>query len=396
MLFPVLAHGQSKQYDMSFVPDLWYNQVDGMRLGIRLSGEMEDTYKDGPHRLDAGLWLGTKLPERPVSYYISFTEPLKGLSSFGSEANIELKSSIRTGYSMHEFSFNKRWQPGFNELKYRELSLSFSQEKLIDNAYRPYPQLWQNSWKSLVGLNVALSDVNGLGRFLLNSTLTQNVHSKEGFTTGDMEIKQNIPLGSGFKLKIRGYAGYSSEDTAPEYLFGTSYRQPIEWLQNGIMRAKGTLPQSLLNDGVFQLAGGANLRGYAQQDFEALAQGSTFQYTMVTSANVEVVFPNPVNKLLNNSLAGDFVELNSYLFGDIGRLSRDNYPNTSGISTDVRDVKADAGIGLQFSLNIPDYLGKDRGFAIRYEVPLWISDPETGEKSFGFRNLIGIGAVISL
>jgi hypothetical protein len=55
-----------------------------------------------------------------------------------------------------------------------------------------------------------------------------------------------------------------------------------------------------------------------------------------------------------------------------------------------------AGIGLQFSLNIPDFLGKPRGFAIRYEVPFWISEPDAGDSNFEFSSLLGFGAVISL
>jgi hypothetical protein len=86
------------------------------------------------------------------------------------------------------------------------------------------------------------------------------------------------------------------------------------------------------------------------------------------------------------------------LFGDVGRFDNKHYITRHPVPNfDIVDqVKSDLGIGLQFSLNIPDYLGKDRGFALRYEIPFWLSDPSLGEKSFKFRNLIGIGAIISL
>jgi len=45
-------------------------------------------------------------------------------------------------------------------------------------------------------------------------------------------------------------------------------------------------------------------------------------------------------------------------------------------------------------LNIPDYLGKPRGFVLRYDIPFWLSDPDSGD-SFKFRSLIGFGAVLS-
>jgi hypothetical protein len=153
-----------------------------------------------------------------------------------------------------------------------------------------------------------------------------------------------------------------------------------------------------LNDGIFHIAGGANLRGYTSINFKNLAAGQTYQYNFVTALNSEFEFPNPVNGLLKDKIYGDFVHLRTYFFGDIGFFKDDNFPERGPSETLYRSVnrtRSDAGIGIQFSMNIPDWLGKDRGLAIRYEVPLWLSHP-SGEKSFKFRNLVGIGAVISL
>ncbi len=47
------------------------------------------------------------------------------------------------------------------------------------------------------------------------------------------------------------------------------------------------------------------------------------------------------------------------------------------------------------SINIPDYLGKNRGLMLRYDLPLWLSHPGN-EANFKFRNVIGLGAVINL
>lgn len=142
--------------------------------------------------------------------------------------------------------------------------------------------------------------------------------------------------------------------------------------------------------------GGANLRGYTFQDFESLSTTNRpLNFDRVASLNAEFVFPNPINELLVGSIVEDFVSFRSYLFGDIGQFYRDNYLQTPDIQSDVLQANSDAGIGFQFSINIPNYLGMDRGFALRYEIPFWLSHPENDDK-FKFRNLIGIGAVISL
>lgn len=396
MVIPGALSAQSDNYTLSFAPDAWYNDVDGIRVGVRVLGEMEGTFQDGPHRLEAGVWLGTAFPDLPVSYYASFTEPIPAISTFGNEGNIRAQSSIRTGYSRHKLSLNKRWQNGFDEFDYQELSLSFSQEKLVDIDYRPYPQLWQGEWKSLLGVEYQLNQNFDIGNFNLSASLKQNVSDFERFRVMMAEVKQEISLGDHFEFRIRGFSGYTDSDNAPEYLFGISYRQPVGWLDNGVSRAKGTLPESFLDDGLFHISGHTNLRGYTFTEFNDLVQGDVIQYNFVNTINAEFEFPNFVNTALDGSIIGDFMQLRSYLFADAGNFFRADYELTPGLISDLNEQRADAGIGLQFSINIPDYLGKDRGFAIRYEIPFWLSHPDGSESRFKFRNLIGIGAVISL
>src|SRR5690625_1384559 len=73
---PAVAQNNSdggQSYDLKFAPDIWFNSTDGIRVGVRMRGKEPGTLKRGPHRLDAGLWLGTFIPKYPVSYYVSFT-----------------------------------------------------------------------------------------------------------------------------------------------------------------------------------------------------------------------------------------------------------------------------------------------------------------------------------
>ncbi len=386
---------QSDSYELNFAPDAWYNSVDGVRLGIRMAGNMEGEFRSGPHRMEAGVWLGTALPEDPVSYYFSFTEPIPSITSFANEGNVQLISTVRTGYSYHQISFNKRWQPGFDELKFKELSLGFSQERMIDLVYRPYPQLWQNDWKSMVNLDLWISEKWEKQKFDLQLTLLQNVNEASNyFTVGTLEVTEQIFFNDLFKLRLRGFGGYVTDNGAPEYLFGYSFGLPMEWLNSGISRAKGTLKETWLSDGLISFASGPNLRGYTRHDFEILSAGGTPQYNSIASINTEFEFPNFINKKLDGTIVGDFIELRSYLFGDVGRTFDKEETITLPMGENPIWI-ADAGVGLQFSINIPDYLGKDRGVAIRYEIPLWLSEPMGTEKHFKFRNLIGIGAVIS-
>lgn len=384
------AQQTEESYEFSFAPDLWYNAVDGIRAGVRLRGEVPGTFRSGPHRLDAGLWLGTFFPDHPVSYYVSFTEPIPAISGFNSEGNVRFQSSIRTGYHNHSISFNKRWQPGFNEMNYRELSISMRGEKRFVGEYILYPQIWQDEWLYLAGINLNISNSNPLGRYHLTSTTSINLFGPaDPFINTKLDLQQTTPLGNDFILRTRIFAGLSSDNTAPEYLFTHSFKPYSEWDELGVTRAKGTIPSPWMRQGIIQVEGGANLRGYTNQDIEVLNNEGAPLFTSMGAVNVEFEYPNPVDRALDSVPFAGLFNLRSYLFFDSG--------TSLGITPYEEDsALADAGPGFMLSLNIPDYLGKSRGFAIRYEIPLWLSHPGQGEPEFKFRSLIGIGAVISL
>lgn len=413
LFFPVIGVAQSNSYDLNIYPDLWYNSVDGVRIGGFVLGEMEGEFKSGPHRLDAGLWLGTNFPDQPVSYYVSFTEPLNRDALPGNELNVQFESSIRTGYSQHGISLNKRWQPGFNELVFREISVSLNQEKVIDNAYQLIP-FEETNWKTLLGLDITTNGFTPMGELKANLSLKQNVGSRN-FSIGEGELTHLSNLGKGFELNLRLYGALTNSGTPSEYKNSLANRSQISRLENGLMRAKGTIPDSFFENGVVQLAGGFNMRGYnntvgyyqGYYSYSGYPEDHKVSYAgnidKGASLNAEFVFPNYINSLLNRSIIGNFVHLNSYLFYDVGTFNAFVYQADMVLNVDK--MFADAGLGFEFSVNIPDWLGKDRGFAIRYDMPFWVSDPnglmpigpaDSNLSQFEFRGILGIGAVISL
>lgn len=392
--FALPAEAQHKDkhasYEILPAPDLWYNDVDGIRVGARLIGQVPGTFEDGPHRLDLGVWLATWFPDYPVSYYVTFTEPIPSISDFGSEGNIKLLSSIRTGFHQHGLSFNKRWQTGFEEKNYKEFSLGFNIEKRFEDEYALYPQLWQDNWLYLLKANFMLSDEDGLGRYIARTSNAVNVGGHfDSFINSRVSFMQYIPLSEYFQFRARVFMGASSNKTAPEYLFGHSFKSARGWMNKGLTRAKGTIPVPWMEEGIIQVAGGANLRGYVKQDFENMNYGLAPVYTSMGSLNLEFDYPNPLDRAIQKvPVIGGIAKLRSYLFMDTG--------TSLGISDYEEDrVLSDAGLGFMFSLNIPDYLGKPRGIVLRYDIPLWLSHPGGSDK-FKYRNVIGIGAVIAL
>ncbi|WP_138429672.1 hypothetical protein [Fodinibius saliphilus] len=386
---PQKSKAQSS-YELLPAPDLWYNSIDGIRIGGRLRGQQAGSFGDGPHRLNLGFWVGTKLPENPVSYYISFTEPIRAISDFGSEANIQVASQFRTGLQRHGLTFNKRWQNGFNEDNYKELSAGFRAEHRFDTDYLLYPQLWQTDWLYLTTIDFVMTADNSLGRYIISIGADANLGGNiDSFLRGEASFEQKVHLSSSFTLFSKLYSGFASEATTPEYLFMPGLKTAVGWMDKGLTRARGTIPPSWLESGNIQVTGAGNLRGYLQQNIDQLNRGSAPLLTSFSTLNLELDYPNPLDKAIDNiSIVGNFLDLRSYAFFDVG---------TSLGFTDFEEDRllSDAGLGFMFTLNIPDYLGKPRGLMIRYDIPLWLSNPGIG-KSFKFRSVVGIGAVISL
>lgn len=395
---PTPLHAQqSSSYDLSFAPDLWYNSVDGIRVGIRMRGKVPGTFHQGPHRLDAGLWLATFFPDFPVSYYVQYTEPIPAISSFNSEGNIQIRSSIRTGYHWHQISLNKRWQPGFKAKNYYHLSVYMSARRRFDDSYRLYPKIWQNEWLWIAGTSFSIHNKNMLGRYNIRVEALANVAgSYPSFTVGRLTIEQLVPLGDYFSLRGRLFVGVSSENTAPEYRFTHSFSPYVNWMNDGKTRAKGTIPEAWMTGGLIHVSGGANLRGYTNYDIENLNEpGAARLYTSAVAFNFELDYPNPVDEALEKlPVVGGLLDFRTYLFFDTGIFINSN--EWLGDTQPEGRWIADAGPGFALSLKIPDYLGKVRGFVLRYEMPLWLSHPQPGVDNFALRHVIGIGAVISL
>jgi len=380
------ATAQGK-YQMSFAPDLWYNSIDGARLGLRVRGQMAGTFSDGPHRLDAGLWLGSKLPKDPVSYYVSLTEPITALSDFGSEASIEGFSSIRDGYHMHGLTAAKRWQRGFNESEFSTLRLKTNYTQRYDVRYALLPNLWQN--RPVYAATTAFQTRRDYGHL---GTMAHSIHLSVGayghddiqsFAQLEVEHLSRKQLGTKFAFAHRVFMGLSSNDTPIERRYRMSSGKAIDEVESGITRSRGMLPQAGIDEGWIHTADGPNLRGYGRIEMGRLLAGRPAVVKNVGSLNMELDYPNPVSWLLSRiPVLGGVLNSRMYVFSDHGMANN--------------SVKSNAGAGISVGLNIPDYLGRSRSLALRYDVPAWLSKPQANGENWKYRSVFGIWSVINL
>ena len=378
-----------KPYELRFAPDLWYNDVDGIRVGIRMRGQVPGTFDDGPHRLDTGLWLGTWLPSTPVSYFIRYTNPIASISGFNSEGSYSLLSSIRTGFHRHGAGFDKRWQPGFNEDEFTQFAAFGGVYSHFDSEYLVFPALWQDAWTPYLSLTAERQQLTNAGFLYYRAASVSGLTGADTFFTGlQAEVRKSVELGSRLNLRLRASGGVLSGDAPPEQRYLASQAAPFHWMNSGFFRAKGTIPVPWMESGAFQLTGnGANLRGYARRDAKHARNGTPVFYNAYTAFNAEIDYPNPIDLLFEQiPILGDFLRLRSYLFTDL--LSG------SIFDEDRTENLADAGAGFALSLNIPDQLGRPRGFILRFDLPVWLSEPEEDQNPFKLRGVVSFGAVI--
>ncbi len=396
----------AESYELRVAPDLWFNAVDGVQVGVRFRGEDPRTFLDGPHRLNGGFSIGTRFPDVPVSYDLSYVHPIDAISRRNSEGAFSLFSSVRAGLHHHETGFRKRWQPGFDEFVSLDLHVMGGFYRRFDNDYLLYESLWQDDPVYYLRTRIRKRDRNALGRWTLSLSAISGVPGGSGSDYVDfqgqpadrpealgmeglfgqihLQALQQIEISSRFYVRSRLFAGTSSNALPGEHRYLASDAAAFDRIDSRLTRARGTVPQGWMESGWVHIPGGPGLRGFTFQTTEQLEQGLTAWIQHALAFNLDVYYPNPLNALLSGiPYMGDLLRLESYLFSDAGFLNE---------QSEWQDLKFNAGAGFMLSLNIPDYLGQDRGFFIRYDLPLWLSDA-SGEENFKIRHILGLGSV---
>jgi hypothetical protein len=383
----LLAQGK---YQFSPGPDLWYNSIDGIRIGVRLRGQMAGSLGDGPHRLDTGVWVGSKWPDKPISYYASLTEPIPSWSSFGSEASLEGFSSVREGFYSHGITFRKRWQNGFNEKEHIRIQAIAETNKRYDLRYVELEDLWDTDalylFEPLFEVNREYDLLGPLSHGLTATIAGQGAVNKAPFSQIEFEQQGKIPIYNDFKLGHRIFFGASSSNVPVQYQYRLSMGRAIEDVTIGFSRSRGTLPSSGFERGWLHIPDGPNLRGYGPSEMQEAINETPLTYRSSAAINLELDFPNPVSWMIDETpVLGGIVNSRMYLFKDIGQ----------GWGEKTSNVKMNLGVGLSLGLNLPESLGKNKVLTIRYDVPFWLSDPAFDEPNYKFRSKFGFSNVIS-
>lgn len=378
---------ESERYEVSLLPDLWYNTVDGVSVGARLQGGAPGDLLEGPFRTLLAFRLATRWPDVPVSYRLRIQHPVIARHDPMNEGIVELSSRFQAGFQAHGLGLQKRWQTGGEVSDAVIAAARVRYYDRFDAQYLAYPQLWQS--QQVVSLHGELQarGHNPLGRYRAGYRHTVGLPvERDGFHQGVLTAAQHLKGKSLFSLRTRGFLSYSAGNLPAEKAFLRSLPSPLQWQDSRWLRARGPVPTAMMDRGGMHLAGGPGLRGFLAADAARLAMGEAQLYRAFAAVNTELDVPNPLGRYLDRrAIVGDVLAFRSYVFADAG------VPLGPGDPQPGR-IMADAGAGVMLSFDIPDFRGRERGFHIRYEVPFLVH--QGGSSSFAFRHHAGVGAQI--
>lgn len=349
-------------YVLTWKPSVWYNDIDGARVGVKFKGRYLDA-----RNLEAGAWYGVK--SQTLDGSLRFSNKLGSqtryhLTAAKLEGRYHADVSVTTAFSKMLFT-PPQWnfRLGFNyfELPFDKVKYAATNIEVKGDIYAL--SNWTPGKVNRVYLNF---NVNPRGMAWRSFVRGQIAHANESFgsdatyTRLEGELRFWIPVANNDGVYLRGFAGafLREEDDKPLQdlfsAFGASTREQFEQFY---VRSRGALPTELH----YHAPGGGNLRGYYDQP-------DLFGKRLF-AGNVELrkALTVPVlGKLLRPILGRSTFSA----FFDYGRI-------TSPFSEAAKDL-ADAGVGVVFQRNVPDHwysfiLGTN--YTLRVDFPFWVSAP---------------------
>ena len=386
-------------------PDVWYNSVDGMQLGLHAEGNYF-----GKYNYSATVWGNTTMGHWDgITYtkkYIPIAFNLSGKAAtnrFWKQSYVYDNISYYGGVSTVKLGFEKifRKQDQRNP-KYSKLFFNVKSLYNFDN-YNQYllnPEMWGiGSYKSgLINNSINLGYFknyfykNGSGELTFN-VRTPFINSSYNYSYMNINSFNSLTL-SKFEIRSRmfGQMGYSLSYPRESALM-LSGANSEDMLDNKYTRARGMVPTNWLGFGAatnhFQYGGGLNLRGYngyyAVENHKQNGNDSLFTGYYSNSGaswNIEVDFDKFI-KIKPKGFTKN-LKLDTYLFSDMGLLV---FQKTDNSYLPGR-FRIDVGLGTALTIKFSPY--QINPLVIRFDMPFFLNAPPAGEQNFQFRYVVGV------
>lgn len=395
-----------KHYILKWRPDVWWNQLDGIKAGIHLNGN----YMMKKHQFRLSTWWNTDvatnypvgIDNKSSNTLIDYNFWYKNL--IAKNTHVWLQSRQLDGLNLQLAGLE--WTPGNQQIRVFLKSMkrfgngnewyvhgsipnvnsisTFSAINWEANRENTFIQL---EWKTAhdLGRNSRMFYEIGLRSSLLSSSYDYNgIHAK---------IKSESRLGK-FYLSTRLFGQWMEGNIAPESRLYLAGANPEEMMENKFARSGGIIPFDWSAFGVqsnrFQMGGGLNIRGFngylLPVGLSDLSQAFVYSGNKGASFSLELDYDG-LFPIKPKGLFKPF-HLDAYLFADAGIL----YSNANSLKENLNTgLRSSAGPGFMLEVKRWGKLDDIKPLQIRFDFPLFLSNaPFVEENNFKFRWLIGI------
>jgi hypothetical protein len=381
-----------RNYEVKYRPDLWWNNYDGIKVGLNLNGG----YMNHHHLFDATAWLNTGALQKDsilnpnnydhYSYRVTYNTNLDNITL---NSRIELKSQFIAGLYTNKLSLKKSDSKGNNSMEVELFSLYRTNNQYLIN----------NDWElrkmnNRINITIEHRYKHVYGNGILNLALQSSaLGSDYDYNSLSVSIKNNNKIEK-LKIATRIFCQIGTgSNWAEESKLALAGANNEEMMDSKFTRANGLVESDDMHYSYttnhFHSGGGLNLRGYTgyiAPEFNDDGTIKSFDYngTSGASLNTEVDFTAYLPPSIRRN------HINSYFFADAGIitseiLTKENYKES------FSELRADAGIGFTYRFDNFGPLETINPLIIRFDIPLFLNRPPASDNDFmQMRWLIGI------
>jgi aminopeptidase N len=381
-----------KNYEVKYRPDVWWNNYDGMKVGLNLNGGFLRHH----HLIDATVWFNTGALQKDsitnpndydyYSYRLGYNTHLDNITL---NSRLKVKSQFLAGLYTNKISIEKSDSKGNNKLTVDFLSLYRTNSNYLIN------RGWDlRKMNNRIDVNLEHKYKYTYGKGELNLKLQSSaLGSAYDYNILSLSAKNNNELEK-LKITTRAFCQIGTgSNWAEESKLGLAGANNEQMMDSKFTRSEGIISSDYTDydytTNHFHQEGGLNLRGYSgylAPEFNKDGTIASFNYngTSGASFNTEVDFtaylPYSIRK---NNIA-------SYLFADAGIISSEKI-NKDNYKTAFADYRADAGIGFTYTFRNFGPLENIKPLVIRFDMPLFLNRAPASDDDFiQMRWLIGI------
>lgn len=390
------------RYELFARPDIWYNGYDGVKVGLNVNGN----YMNYRHIIDATVWFNMGIGQAYLNRFEHVSIHVFDIASYrasyktatdkfmkGSSVNLSAKSL--DGLRAYVIGFDRKDISGRNKIYL--FFKSMYRKGFDDLPYLLNPMEWQiNALNNTLntGLEHSYNYTGGNGNINIGMRATA-LMSDYDYQTIHMNTINRTRLGK-LLLNTRVYLQYGTgKNWASESSLFLAGANPEELMENKYTRSQGFFDPYWAKIGAqtnyFQQGGGLNLRGYAGYLAPEITTDGSVVYTYKGQSggaiNAELEFSNLFRIKQKNWLTNTF-KLVTYLFGDAGLI---NYNKPTEDVLKMSKVRADAGLGVAFTIKKFGPLQTVNPLTIRFDFPFFLNKiPPTDKGYIQYRFVVGV------